>query len=471
MLFRNRVEAGRRLAAKLEHLRSENPIVVALPRGGVPVGYEIALALESPLDVLVARKIGAPGHPELGIGAVAEGGASYLDARTIDTLGVSREQIDRTAAHEQIELDRRVRAYRGDHPPIDVRGRTVVLVDDGLATGVTARAAVRALRSNEPSRIVFAAPVCAPQTSRAIESEVDEVVCAAQPAELYAVGIWYDDFTQTTDEQVIALLQRAARDAHDRAPEASAVWSSDAGPETGKRPRLEPLMPPANAGVAPGTVAIEGDDIVLEGALTVPEHAEGIVLFAHGSGSSRHSPRNRYVAGELERAGLATLLLDLLSPEEEALDQRTRHLRFDIALLARRIVRATDWLANAFPNLPVGYFGASTGAGAAIVAAAQRPERVQAIVSRGGRPDLGGAALPLVRAPTLLIVGGADLEVVQLNREAMAEMRGLVKLEIVPGATHLFEEPGALSRVAQLATGWLSSYLVAASRAPMAGTA
>ena len=208
-------------------------------------------------------------------------------------------------------------------------------------------------------------------------------------------------------------------------------------------------------------VAIPLATATLHGDLAWPEACGGIVLFAHGSGSSRHSPRNRYVAGVLRAAGLATLLMDLLTVDEELVDQRTGHLRFDITLLAGRLVAATDWLASGPTSrgLAVGYFGASTGAGAALVAAAQRPERVRAVVSRGGRPDLAGEALGRVKAPTLLIVGGHDVPVIGMNREAMARMRAEVKLEIVPGATHLFEEPGTLEVVAGLARDWFARHL------------
>ena len=208
-------------------------------------------------------------------------------------------------------------------------------------------------------------------------------------------------------------------------------------------------------------VRVPAGPVELDGNLGVPEGAEGAVLFAHGSGSGRHSPRNRYVAGALQDANLATLLLDLLTPEEERADLRTRHLRFDIALLAERLSGATDWLLEnpETRDLRVGYFGASTGAGAALVAAAERPQAVHAIVSRGGRPDLAGDALPRVEAPTLLIVGGNDEPVIGMNREALARMRAQRELEIVPGATHLFEEPGALEEVARLAAGWFARHL------------
>jgi dienelactone hydrolase len=219
---------------------------------------------------------------------------------------------------------------------------------------------------------------------------------------------------------------------------------------------------PANEGEPERTVEVPADPVTLEGSLVVPDGAAGVVLFAHGSGSSRFSPRNRYVARVLQQAGLATLLLDLLTRDEEAVDARTAQLRFDIGLLAERLVGATDWLGQHPRTRPLrlGYFGASTGAGAALVAAAERPEQVGAVVSRGGRPDLAGPALRRVRAPTLLIVGGDDVPVIRLNREALREMGAAeTRLVIVEGATHLFEEPGALEEVARLAADWITRHL------------
>jgi putative phosphoribosyl transferase len=215
------------------------------------------------------------------------------------------------------------------------------------------------------------------------------------------------------------------------------------------------------------TISILAGHVSLEGALGVPPRATGVVLFAHGSGSSRFSPRNRYVARAFRDAGLATLLLDLLSHSEEEVDEITRHHRFDIAMLADRLVVAIEWLTgnDDTRELPVGLFGASTGGGAALVAAAARPSRVNAVVSRGGRPDLAADALPRVEAPTLLIVGGRDAIVIALNEQARDRMHGQVQLEIVDGATHLFEEPGALEEVARLSRDWFLSHLPHPSRA------
>jgi putative phosphoribosyl transferase len=208
-------------------------------------------------------------------------------------------------------------------------------------------------------------------------------------------------------------------------------------------------------------VELREGDAVLGGTLSIPDRSRGLVLFAHGSGSSRFSPRNRFVAEHLYQSGLATLLMDLLTESEEAIDARTAQLRFDIDLLARRVVAAIDWLGRTAESsdLSVGCFGASTGAAAAVVAAAARPGAVLAVVSRGGRPDLAGTALESVRAPTLLIVGGADPQVLELNREALQRLSAQAELEVVEGATHLFEEPGALEEVARLAEGWFLRFL------------
>ena len=423
--FEDREDAGRRLAERLARYRDERPVVFALPRGGVPVGYEISRSLGAPLDIFVARKLGAPGQPEFGIGAVAPGGVRVLNANVVERLGIPADYLEAVTRKETAEVERRLRHFRGGRPEPEVRGRTVILVDDGLATGVTARAAVEALRRLGPRRLVLAAPVCAAQTAERLGPEVDELVCLTEPPDLGAIGFWYRNFEQTSDEEVIGLLERARREGGERAVEVPA------GP------------------------------VELAGNLCVPEEAGGVVLFAHGSGSGRHSPRNRHVARVLGEAGLATLLIDLLTPDEEEADRESGHLRFDVGLLARRLAGATHWLRQNpdTRDLPVGYFGASTGAGAALIAAAERPREVGAVVSRGGRPDLAGDTLPLVEAPTLLIVGSDDEPVIRMNEEALGRLRAEKRLEIVPGAGHLFEEPGTLEEVARLAAGWFTRHL------------
>jgi putative phosphoribosyl transferase len=432
--YRNRTEAGRLLGGKLRHKYADRSdvVVLALPRGGVPVGYEVARALNAPLDVFIVRKLGLPSHPEFAIGAIASGGVRVIDRAAMSRFGVTDEDLAVVAAAEERELERRERRYRGGLPAPDVTDKTLILVDDGLATGATMVAAATALRAQRPARLVVAVPVASPETCDAFREIVDDVVCVATPEPFYAVGLWYEDFSETSDEEVHELLGRAAREV----------------PRAG----LE------------REVRLVAGGITREGTLVVPSGARGVVLFAHGSGSSRHSPRNRFVAEQLREGGLATLLMDLLSAEEEAIDARTRQLRFDIGLLAERLVGAIEWLGRepAMSELPVGLFGASTGGGAALVAAAARPDVVEAVVSRGGRPDLAGDALPRVQAPSLFIVGGRDEQVIELNRQAMARMHAPVRLEIVPGATHLFEEPGALEQVARLAGEWFVRYLATA---------
>jgi dienelactone hydrolase len=241
-----------------------------------------------------------------------------------------------------------------------------------------------------------------------------------------------------------------------------AGWFSSSLTGTGRRKIMSDVQGEGRSQVFGEELAVQVPvgSVIVDGDLGLVESPEGVVLFAHGSGSSRHSPRNRYVAQVLRKAGLATLLLDLLTPDEEAIDLQTRHLRFDIDLLAERLIGATGWLTE-YPKtrgMTVGYFGASTGAGAALKAATRRP--TGAVVSRGGRPDLAGPALPHVQAPTLLIVGGRDVPVIELNRQALDQLGAQNKqLVIVPGATHLFEEPGTLEEVARLAANWFTRYL------------
>ncbi|HEX2081400.1 MAG TPA: phosphoribosyltransferase family protein [Longimicrobium sp.] len=441
--FRDRTHAGRVLAADLrEYAGRGDVLVLGLPRGGVPVAFQVAQALDAPLDVFIVRKLGVPGHEELAMGAIATGGVRVLNDAVVQALRIPDRVIDAVAAREQQELERRERAYRDGRPAPGVSGRTVILVDDGLATGATMRAAAQALRMQGPARLIIAVPVAAGQTCDEFRGEVDDVVCTATPEPFYGVGMWYEDFSQTSDAEVHDLLARAKR-----ADEGAAGSGAMEGP--------------ARAAVE-RTVEISAGSVTLEGDLVVPANAAGVVLFAHGSGSSRFSSRNRYVARELNAAGLGTLLIDLLTREEEGVDQYTAHLRFDIGMLAERLTGAIAWLREngATRGLPIGLFGASTGGGAALVAAARVPEAVGAVVSRGGRPDLAGDALPRVRTPTLLVVGGDDVPVIGMNESAMARMSGAeVRLEIVPGASHLFEEPGTLEEVARLASSFLLQHL------------
>ena len=413
-VFADRHEAGKLLAESVRDARVGDAAVVGLARGGVVVAAEVAGALGLPVDALAVRKVRHPLQPEYALGAVAPGVVFVRPGIDVPERVAEAAAAEASAASEQ--LDRRLHAHRG---PVDVRGRTCVLVDDGLATGATMVAAIRWARSRGASRVVVAVPVGPADTLRAMGREADDVIAVEAPETIFAVGEWYDDFGEVSEAEVAALL---------------------AGPGA----RVERAL------------VIAADGVELEGDLTLSDAARGIVVFAHGSGSSRLSTRNRAVARRLNAEGLGTLLFDLLTAEEG----RDRRLVFDIELLAARLTAAAIRLRS-LPEtaaLPVGYFGASTGAAAALWAAADDPA-VRAIVSRGGRPDLAGPKLHAVRAPTLLIVGGADETVLELNQRAREALRCPSELVVIPGATHLFEEPGALEAVADRAAEWLRRHL------------
>ncbi|MGQ0824498.1 MAG: phosphoribosyltransferase family protein [Actinomycetota bacterium] len=440
MLFIDRTDAGRQLAPLLDHLRGQDVVVLGLPRGGVPVAFELATALGAPLDVILVRKVGVPFQPELAMGALGEGGVRVLNEDVIAASGVSAAELAGVEARERAELARRGARFRGRRAPVPLAGRVALIVDDGLATGATARAACLVARAAGAARVVLAVPVAPRDSLAAARRAADDVVCVSTPEPFYGIGQWYHDFTQVTDDEVVDLLRRAAPATDDPPlPRGFAVLDGE---------RNEDVA------VATGTVT-------LPGYLVVPERAAAVVVFAHGSGSSRHSARNRSVASVLNRAGIGTLLFDLLRAEEEA----NRANVFDVVLLAKRLRGAVDWLRNAagFATTPIGLFGASTGAAAALWTAAEPTAEVCAVVSRGGRPDLAGARLSLVRSPTLLIVGGEDHVVLDLNRKAQAQMRCESQLSIVGGATHLFAEPGTLEVAARLATDWFVHHLAPAA--------
>ena len=443
MPFLDRADAGRRLASLLASqpaiARGADSVVLGLPRGGIPVAYEIARVLGAPLDVILVRKVGLPAQPELAMGAIGEDGVRVINDDVVRAEHVSEREFAGVEELERAELGRRAERYRADHPRVD--GKTAIVVDDGIATGSTARAACQVARAHGAARVVLAVPL-APQSSiDALASVADDVVCAEVPEPFLAIGQWYVDFAQTADAEVVDLLQRAGQ----------GRWADDGAP-------------------AERDVIVLAGTVPLPGRLTVPAGARGVVVFAHGTGSSRSSPRNMFVASALHAAGLGSLLFDLLTPVEEA----DRANVFDIGLLAGRLSAATSWLRGqpGLERVPVGYFGASTGAAAALRAAADSAtdpasgpghapnhREIAAVVSRGGRPDLAGASLGAVLTPTLLLVGGLDDRVLELNEGARAQLRGESQLVVIPGAGHLFAEPGTLQQVASLARDWFAHYL------------
>jgi putative phosphoribosyl transferase len=349
---------------------------------------------------------------------------------------IADQEIEVIENRERAVLDARVARLRRGRPRVDLHGRVAVIVDDGIATGATARVACQVARHLGAARVVLAVPV-APAHTAVNLPEADAVVCVSAPERFMAVGAHYVDFSPTCDDEVVALLDRAGH----RTRVAASPTGTSVDRDTDEQ------------------VSIPVGRETIEGHLRLPGGATGAVVFVHGSGSSRHSPRNRFVADVLHDAGLGTLLLDLLTPAEE----RDRGNVFDVPLLAARLEAATAWLAarRDATTCRLGYFGASTGAGAALWAAAEPGSRVAAVVSRGGRPDLAAPRLAAVRAPTLLIVGSADEVVLALNRQARAALVSCpTELAVVTGATHLFEEPGTLADAAALARDWFVRHLV-----------
>lgn len=423
--FRDRIDAGEQLADALSSLRGKHPLVLAIPRGGVPIGRVLADRLQGELDVVLVRKLGAPGHAEYAVGAIDENGRLQVSQEAA-LAGADERYLKQEAAAQMAAIRARRQLYSPHHDAIDPAGRTAIVVDDGLATGATMHAALQAVRARKPSRLICAVPVAAPASLAAVADIADDLVYLSAPAHFRAVSQFYLEFPAVDDEDVVRLL-RANRHVS------------------------------ANASVEPVQIGA-GDGVVLSGDLELPNKPIGLVIFAHGSGSSRHSPRNRRVAHALHAQGLGTLLFDLLT-EDEA---REVSLRFDIPKLAERLDAAVQWAMRhaGTKALPIGLFGASTGAAAALVLAARYPMAVKAVVSRGGRPDLAGhGVLARVAAPSLLIVGGADTEVIALNRAALGGMTCHAELVLVPNATHLFEEPGTLERVGELAADWFRQWL------------
>jgi erythromycin esterase-like protein/predicted phosphoribosyltransferase/dienelactone hydrolase len=424
MIFHDRRHAGRLLAQRLQKYKKKNTFVLALPRGGVPIAAEIATALGAPLDVLIVRKIGAPFQSELAVGAICEEGEPIWNDPILYKLGLEPDDLGRTVDIERKKVKNQIKLFRASRKLPSVAGKAVIIVDDGLATGATMSAAIKYLKSKGTVKIVVAVPVAAANTASKLRTKVDEIAAIEVREDLMSVGQWYEDFSQVTDDEVVALLQK----------------------NTDGSKRIEK------------EIEIPLDKVRLKGDLTAFSSMEALIIFAHGSGSSRKSPRNQQVARYLNESGFGTLLFDLLT-DMEAQD---RGNVFNIEFLSDRLTSATRWLRGQsnLEDLPFGFFGASTGAGAAIQAASELNEKesVFAIVSRGGRPDLAGGALKTVKAPTLLLVGGQDFGIIELNQQAQQALMNC-DLSIVPKATHLFEEPGTLEEVSRRAAEWFHDHL------------
>jgi len=442
-LYADRAEAGKAVATALEALGNvagrRDLIVLGLPRGGIPVARVVADALGAPLESLVARKLGVPGLREVAFGAIAEGRRKVVEDSVWWYLGLPRRVVAPIVDRERTELRRRSCLYRAGAPLPALRGRTVVLVDDGLASGTTLRAAALAVRRHRPVRVIAAVPVASAMHCDDVRATVDALVTVATPDPFETVSAWYDDFTPVSDAQVLRLLGRSS---------AARPGMSDVGPDATDE---QEITIPVGSDRVGGPGRLTGD-------LGLPNgRPAGLVILAHGGGSSRNSYRNRYLAGRLRQGGWATMRVDLLLEHEQAEDDVTGDARFDIGRIAGRLRRATEWAARTrAPGAErLVLFGASTGAAAALVVAAARPDLVSGVASRGGRVDLAGPSLPAVRAPVLMIVGGADTDTLQRSRVSAPRLAGRTRLDVIRGAGHTFEEPGALGAVGEHVVHWL----------------
>ncbi|MUL43471.1 phosphoribosyltransferase [Streptomonospora sp. PA3] len=426
--FTDRSEAGRRLAERVRPHVADDPLVLALPRGGVPVGAELARLLRIPLDVVVVRKIGVPGHPELGVGAIAEDGHVCYDDAALARLRLTREHLQRTVAAERVELGRRLEAYRRGRPPPDLRGRDVVVVDDGIATGGTARAALRMVRRSHPARLLLAVPVAAQAALDALGGDADGIVALTVPDNFRAVGEWYRDFGQLSDEEVTALIG-------------------------------EPHEAPAGPTSA---VRIRAGEVTLDAELAGAAGVRATVVVALGRG--REDPAQRAVAAGLGRAGYATLLLDLLTADEArpaAAAADPRDAGVGAAEAADRLAAAVGWLRRSTRTGRgrVGVLGSGPGVPAALRAAADHPADIAAVVLNGGRPDAAAEELGRVRVPVLALVQGSDSFVRELAQWAVGRLGGPGEVREVSGAERLTGSGTAWREAGAAAAEWFDRHL------------
>ncbi|KII00546.1 phosphoribosyl transferase [Streptomonospora alba] len=431
--FTDRSEAGRRLAERVRPHVSEAPMVLALPRGGVPVGAELARLLRIPLDVVVVRKIGAPGHAELGVGAIAEDGHVCYDDAALARMRLTRRDLDGIVAAERNELWRRLEAYRRGRPAPVLRGRDVIVVDDGVATGGTARAALRTVRRQGPARLLLAVPVAAQGALDALGEEADRIIALTVPDNFRAVGEWYRDFGQLSDDEVTALIGEPG----------------------------DTAAPPTRA------VRIRAGDVHLDAELSAPAGMRATVVAALEHGC--RAPEQRALADALGRSGYATLLLDLLTPEEAARQREavesgvpeTGAAEVSAAEAADRLAAAVAWLRRSTEAAQgrVGVLGSERGVPAALMAAAAHPADIAAVVLNGGRPDAAAESLDRVRAPVLALVQGSDSVVRELAEWALTRLGGPGEVREVPGAERLIAGGAARREVGSAAAEWFGRHL------------
>ena len=456
-IFRDRSDAGRLLARSLTHYASERGVVViGLTRGGVPVAREVAAALGATFGVMAARRIGVPGMEEIALGAIAEGSPHFVANAVLQFIGVPQELIERLTAAQRTELERQASLYRSAQAFPDLRDRTVVLIDDGLATGATLRAAVRSVRRAQPKRVVAAVPVASRWGAGELRDQVDELVVLLTPPGFELVGACYRDFQPVTDDDVVALLggplRRVSATVRDISERLGRAFGSPGVRDRGDERTV--LIPVADGMVA-GELAVPTSTT---GSGAPRSHrVRGLAILAHPNIGGRNNYRERYLAGRLRLGGYATLRLDLATSAEHSAAGDGAPLGANADELANRLTGACDWAIDAAiaGAHRIVLIGSAVGGAVSLIAAAQRPGAIWSVITRGARVELAAHALTRVRAPVLLIVSGADRDTLVTNAEARRKLRGGARIMPMAHVGRAFDEPGALGALGEQVMGWL----------------
>jgi putative phosphoribosyl transferase len=457
-IFRDRADAGRRLARPLARYAADpDVVVVGLARGGVPVAYEVAAGLGVTLAVLAVRRIGVPGMEEVALGAIAEGSRRFVPNAVLQYIGVPLDLVERLTAGERVELDRQASLFRTARAFPDLRGRTVVLVDDGLATGATLRAAVRSVRNAQPKRVVVAVPVASRWAADELRPEVDELIVLFTPLGFELIEPWYRDYRPVTDDAVLSLLagplrrvSMTVRDISER------LGRALGGPTAQPRDDERPVVIPVADGMAVGALGMPPWPAASAGPRR-SHHVRGLVILAHAAAGGRNNYRERYLAGRLRLSGYATLRLDLATKATQPAVDGSTSLGTDVDRLAARLATVCDWAVQAkiLGAHRISLIGSGLGGAVALIAAAHRPRGISSVVVRSARVDLAEHALATVQAPVLLIVGGGDRQTLVANAEARRKLSRGARLLPMPHAGQTFDEPGALGALGEQVVSWL----------------
>lgn len=446
MPFDDRRDAGRRLASALAYVDAEDLLVVALPNGGVVVGDEIARALGAPLDVLAVHPLTLPEDDQTPIGAIGPGGARFLDIDQLNRLDPPEGELEAMIAEAEEAVEATARRLRGSSTPLELRGRTVILATDAIQSGAKARLAIRILRSQGPKRLILAVPVAANPALSATRDEVDAQVFLVAPEQIDRMEDWYRTLPRVSEADVHDVL------------EAARARLREAG---------QPAMPPPEVEVRPAeplsqtNIEVDLGDTQLEALLGIPAKATGLILVAPDGGASRYSPRGQHLAEALREAGLATLQVDLLTPAEAAEDARSQRYRYDLGLMADRLIDVAGWAAGHSRTrmLPLGLLGTGTAAAIGLLAARQRPDRLRAVACLEGHLEMVQGALPEVQVPVLMLSSDLSPSAQSAARRAMEALGGPVDHQTIAAHGDLLEDPEALDAAAEAAGSWFVEHL------------